>query len=372
MERPIILLTTAKNNLAAAWNEGQQVKVACNINYVESVIRAGGAPMLLPRNANKEVIQALMNVAHGVLLTGGGDIVSLNYGEEPHPTTKWADPVRDEMELTVIRLAEKRHMPILGICRGIQILNVAHGGTLIQDIPTQVPGACRHSDEDVYNRTLSHTVDIEPDSLASKLMGVTTTTVNSFHHQAVKDLGNGLKVTAKARDGVIEAVESTENEAILAVQWHPEEMSDMVDGFAAMFRWIVDQAVRFREKQTVETDRPSDVKNEPDTPIQRMAQAILHEAVGRSAVEIDIEPGEKDVQVRINQNGKMERLMSVPKYYYKELIDVYRSLAGLDVTIRSEEQNGSFSSEFNGSIYQFVVRYQTGLSGDSLYIAVKS
>src|SRR5260370_34349306 len=110
------------------------------MQYVRSVVRAGGAPVLLPCVADRDVIQAALQMADGLLLTGGGDILSLAYGEEPHPASKYQDPVRDEMEFEVTRLALETGLPILGIERGIQLLNVALGGTLVQHVPSQGPG----------------------------------------------------------------------------------------------------------------------------------------------------------------------------------------------------------------------------------------
>jgi putative glutamine amidotransferase len=162
------------------------VTTGCNVNYVNAVVRAGGAPVLLPRIADADAIRTVVESADGLLLTGGGDVVSLAYGEEPHLTSKYQDPVRDEMELEATRAALDAELPILGVCRGLQLLNVACGGTLIQDIPSQVPNAVKHYAEGL-DPILLHTVAIEPDSLLACVAQATTMAVNSYHHQAAQN-----------------------------------------------------------------------------------------------------------------------------------------------------------------------------------------
>src|SRR5437870_3482684 len=158
MAKPIILIAAGKQGQMAARSEIQAVTSSCNMQYVESVVRAGGAPITLPCVADQEAIQAVLEVVDGVLLTGGGDILSLAYGEEPHPASKYQDPTRDEMELEVTRLALEKGLPILGICRGAQVLNVALGGTLLQDVPSQVRDAVKHYSQGL-DTVLLHTVD---------------------------------------------------------------------------------------------------------------------------------------------------------------------------------------------------------------------
>lgn len=247
MSKPLILVTTGRSNLQAAWNEPQSIRTGCNVDYVHSVINAGGAPVLLPRMDDIDSARSAIDVADGLILTGGGDVVSLNYGEEPHPRSKWCDPVRDMIELEAVRHALKRGIPILGICRGMQLLNVEAGGTLIQDIPSQTPGACQHYTAAV-DAIQAHTIHIEPDSLLAELFNQTVFTVNSYHHQAVKSVGSSYKITARAKDGVAEAMESVDGKPILAVQFHPEEMTTIVPEFHALFTWLVTRAMEFRTR----------------------------------------------------------------------------------------------------------------------------
>ena len=241
VSRPIILITAGRLNRSPAANEVQIHATACNLNYIEAVSRGGGAPILLPRMDDKEAVGAIVSAVHGVLLTGGGDVVSLNYGEEPHRAASYQDPVRDEMEMEVVSIALKLGVPILGICRGIQILNVALGGTLIQDIPSQVQGSHQHYTHG-HAPVLSHSLLVEHDSVLASVLGTTELPVNTYHHQAVKDLGKGLRVCARARDGVIEAIESSEGKPILAVQYHPEEWAERDVRFQVLFDWLVHQA----------------------------------------------------------------------------------------------------------------------------------
>jgi len=205
------------------------------------VERSGGAPVLLPLTADTTVIEAAMSALHGLLLSGGGDIVSLEFGEEPHPENTFQDPTRDRMEIEATRIALRRGIPILGICRGIQLLNVALGGTLVQHIPDEFRNAVLHRAR-ARDVTLVHSIEIEPGSLLARVLGATRTAVNSFHHQAVKRLGKGLRVNCRAPDGVIEGVESDDGRPMLAVQCHPEDCCVRYPLFQKIFDWLVEEA----------------------------------------------------------------------------------------------------------------------------------
>ena len=241
MSKPLIVITAGRRNLSAIAGEVQTALTGCDVDYVSSVLRAGGAPLLLPYLADNEAIETALRVADGLLLPGGGDVVSLAYGEEPHRKSVYQDPVRDEMELEVFRRAMEQNLPILGICRGIQVINVALGGTLVQDIPLQVPNACQHYSAPLAP-VLSHTVDVEADSLLARVLETTSLAVNSYHHQAVKDPGRSLRTNCRSRDGVIEGIESSEGKPILAVQCHPEEVAAAHSVFQRLFGWLVREA----------------------------------------------------------------------------------------------------------------------------------
>jgi putative glutamine amidotransferase len=240
--KPIILITAGKaGQLIKEPGEVQAVKSVINMQYVDSVLRAGGAPVTLPCVADPEAVRAAVEAADGILLPGGGDVVSHSYGEEPHPRTLYQDPQRDEMEFAVTRRALDTGRPILGICRGAQVLNVAFGGSLIQDVPSQVPEAILHYTY-ALEPWLAHTTDIEEDTLLSRIFGTPSMRVNTYHHQAVKDIGDGLRVNCRARDGVIEGVEATDGRPILGVQFHPEELTAPYPQFQPLFDWLVREA----------------------------------------------------------------------------------------------------------------------------------
>jgi len=193
-------------------------------DYEESIRRAGGDPQVLDRLANSppEVVASF----DGVLLTGGGDVRPQIYGAEAHPSFDPAEPGRDEYEIELVRLALAADLPILAICRGIQVLNVACGGTLIQEISEEVGTTVNHR-VPMPPHSIAHDIWIEPRSLLERLMGERFESgeacpVNSRHHQAPKALGEGLVASATAPDGVIEAVEDPTRRFCLGVQWHPE------------------------------------------------------------------------------------------------------------------------------------------------------
>jgi len=195
-------------------------------DYRQSILHVGGEVRLLDVSAD---LAAALEGLHGLMLTGGADVAPDKYGEAPHPTVEEPEPGRDDFELGLVSLARKQRLPILAICRGIQVLNVAYGGTLVQDIPSQVPGALPHRLEVPPHQAfeLAHEIWIDKDTLLSKLMrerlsDTDACEVNSRHHQAVRQLGRGLVVSATAPDGVIEAIEDPAAGFCLGVQWHPE------------------------------------------------------------------------------------------------------------------------------------------------------
>jgi putative glutamine amidotransferase len=210
-------------------------------DYRQAVLHVGGEPRVLDLSMSIE--QALAGI-DGLMLTGGDDVEPARYGETPHATVKEAEPGRDEFEIGLITAARARELPIFAICRGVQVLNVACGGTLVQDIPSQVPGALAHSLPVPPNEpySLAHEIWMEKDSLLSKLMrerlaDIDSCEVNSRHHQAVKAVASGFIASATAPDGVIEAIEDPAMRFCLGVQWHPEnffrtgEFRPLFEGF---------------------------------------------------------------------------------------------------------------------------------------------
>lgn len=193
-------------------------------DYLESVRRAGGEPVEVVVGADAPA--RILAGVDGVLLTGGGDVNPTLYGETPHDTFQAAEAGRDEFEMALAREAVARDIPLLAICRGMQVLNVAMGGTLIQDIPSQVPGALAHSVPQPRAGG-AHEVWVAQGSRLSELLkdhmgDGETAHVNSRHHQSVKDIATGFEVTATSPDGVVEAMEKPGPTFVVAVQWHPE------------------------------------------------------------------------------------------------------------------------------------------------------
>lgn len=210
-------------------------------DYRQAILHVGGEPRVV--DSTMSVEDALTGVG-GLLLTGGDDVAPERYGEAAHATVVEAEPGRDEFEINLIAAARQRNLPVFAICRGVQVLNVACGGSLVQDIPSELTGALPHSLAVPPNQaySLAHEIWIEKDTLLSRLMrerlsDVDTCEVNSRHHQAVKHVADGFRVSATAPDGVIEAIEDPRARFCLGVQWHPEnfwrtgEFRPLFEGF---------------------------------------------------------------------------------------------------------------------------------------------
>lgn len=209
-----------------------------NSSYVRAIINAGGAPFLIPLEACDDVLRILFEQADGILLTGGGDIDPRFFGKAPHPSLRDVQPARDELELTLSRWALNEGKPLFGICRGIQVMNVAAGGTLYQDIASQLPGADQHDfpyDSDSPRDLLAHQVNVEPDSRLGATLGNGYLPVNSSHHQALKHVPPVYRVVAHSPDGVIEGIEAPHHPFAVGVQWHPEELVAGQDAAQRLF-----------------------------------------------------------------------------------------------------------------------------------------
>ena len=193
-------------------------------NYVSMVARGGGLPFLLPLAATREEALELLDRVDGLLLTGGEDIDPALYGQASRPSTNPGSRVRIDSDLHGARAARERGKPALGVCLGIQIMNVAFGGTLLQHIPEDVPGARQH--EEAESGATEHPVLIEPGSLLARVLGVETAVVNSYHHQAVAKPAPGFRVSARSPEGIVEAIEREDHPFYLGVQWHPERMPE--------------------------------------------------------------------------------------------------------------------------------------------------
>lgn len=209
--------------------------------YVEAVIAGGGVPMILPLLLDDELINLLVDTCDGFLLAGGFDIDPIHYGEK-NLYSQNIDQVRDAFELRLISSIDKTNKPMLAICRGTQVLNVARGGTLYQDIPSQLPGSLDHSHvKTVQDYTqLSHDLTLSEGSRLRDVIGEATIKTNSQHHQAVKQLGKNLVVTAQASDGIVEAIEDPSKPFVIGVQSHPETLFETTEHrWAALFEQFI-------------------------------------------------------------------------------------------------------------------------------------
>ncbi|PIV82696.1 MAG: gamma-glutamyl-gamma-aminobutyrate hydrolase [Nitrospirae bacterium CG17_big_fil_post_rev_8_21_14_2_50_50_9] len=212
--------------------------------YITAVIKGGGVPLILPYVEGPAEVSLLLDLVHGLLLTGGAfDIDPSFYGEEWTGEKGTVKENRTRFEMEITKQALKRGLPILGICGGEQTINVALNGSLYQDIGTQKHGALDHEQKKPKTEP-SHQVRIVPETLLHKIIGEETLQVNSAHHQAVKEIGNGLKVNAEAEDGVIEGIESERRGFVLGVQWHPEFLFERDRGCRRIFEAFIDEAAR--------------------------------------------------------------------------------------------------------------------------------
>lgn len=212
-------------------------------DYVRALEGGGGLPLVLapghPGDAGR-----LLDHLSGLILSGGADVDPALYGQERHEKLGRVIPERDAFELALAREALRRGLPILAICRGQQVLNVATGGTLVQDIPSQIPGSKVDHDPDTERWATVHQVTIRPGTRLREILGTETVAVNSFHHQAVDAPGTGVVVSATAEDGVVEGIELPGQPFAVGVQWHPESFWDHGRTFQPLFAALVQAAQR--------------------------------------------------------------------------------------------------------------------------------
>jgi len=234
--------------------------------YVEAILKAGGTPVLVPLITDEKALEEIVSRIDGLLLSGGGDIDAHLYGEEVHPSVESYDLERDRYDMALVKQAAGRQLPIFGICRGIQLINVAFGGNLIQDIPSQVPESLVNHYQEEAREVATHSVRIIPGSRLHQILQTEQIKVNSFHHQAIKSVATEFEAVAWAEDGVIEAIESTEGKVILGVQWHPENGAVAGDPVMIdLFRQLVNEAALF-EKAKVVHQKIYSIDSHCDTP----------------------------------------------------------------------------------------------------------
>jgi putative glutamine amidotransferase len=211
--------------------------------YVEAVLAAGGIPLLIPLGLGRDDVVALVEQIDGLILTGGGDVAPNRYQGQYHPAVKDVDTERDRVEFMLVEQVMARRKPLLAICRGCQLFNVALGGTLWEDIAAQMAGALIHDLNNVQPRNhLGHTVAIEADSALAGYLGKTSSWVNTLHHQAIRELAPGLRSTAVAPDGLIEGVEIPNHPYAIGVQWHPECLVGDDPAMLSLFKGLVETA----------------------------------------------------------------------------------------------------------------------------------
>ena len=237
------------------------------LTYTQSVIKAGGTPMLIPISEDSLTLRDIVRRLDAIILIGGEDIHPSYYGEEAIPELGDVDPVRDVYDLQLIRLAHDFNIPMLGICRGEQLINVAFGGTLYQDIPTQHPDTSVCHSQQAPSSTPTHQVNFTEDSEIAAILGTTTLMTNTHHHQAVKEPAPGFKITARAADGIPEAIESTEGYPIWGVQFHPETRTVAGDDVSLrIFSFLTRKAETFRHAKELHS-RILSIDTHTDTPL---------------------------------------------------------------------------------------------------------
>jgi len=240
MTFPLIGLTSSRNKKVG--------RLELLEAYTRAVLSAGGIPLIIPLELSPEGVEQLAGRLDGVLFTGGGDIDIVHFGGRHHPRISSVEPLRDQLEILLVQVAVARCLPFLGICRGIQVINVALGGTLYTDISSQFPGAVRHDFFSPHfpRNHIAHEVHVDPGSALASILGSGQLMVNSLHHQGLERIAAGLRVSARAPDGVVEGVELSAHPFGLGVQWHPECLPDSLPDRALFQAFVAAAAQRGR------------------------------------------------------------------------------------------------------------------------------
>ena len=245
IERPLIGVSTSEVRIAervtpTPEGEPPDREMALGLKYLRAIEAAGGIPVVMPP-LHLDAVQPLLDRLNGVCLSGGPDLDPAEYATSRHPKLGPTEPDLDRFELAIARAADARGLPILAICRGMQAINVARGGTLIQHLPDRPDASIAHRQKLSGDRVV-HAVDIEPGTQLHGILGRRRVRVNSFHHQAVRKLGRGLHAVAWAPDDVVEGIEAPGSRFLVGVQWHAECLADRRPQQAALFEAFVDAA----------------------------------------------------------------------------------------------------------------------------------
>lgn len=235
--RPVIGITTCMMELP------RKTYATVSSNYVHSIQKAGGTPLLLPMIGEQEVLQGYLQIIDGLLITGGDEGVNPQlYGENPVKELECICPERDDCETYLFTQALASELPVLGVCRGMQLMNVAAGGSLYQDIFTQIEDSLGHLPKQMPVDALYHKIELVKDSILAEVFGASELMVNSFHHQAVKVVAESFRASAISQDNIIEAIEHQEHCFAVGVQWHPEDLTTKHAHFLKLFKAFVEAA----------------------------------------------------------------------------------------------------------------------------------
>jgi len=220
--------------------------------YIRVLASLGAVPIMIPLlDDDADALRGIYDTMDGLFIPGGADIDPASYGAERHPRCEEGDPPRDRVELSLLRLALEEKKPVFGVCRGVQLLNLAAGGSLYQDIADQFIGCIKHDyfpfDGQYQRDYLAHHVDVTGETRLGDIVGSATMPVNSMHHQGIRDLAEGLVATAYAPDGLVEAAEGSGDHFLVGVQWHPEVLIENHPANKRLFTSFLDAAVHYRE-----------------------------------------------------------------------------------------------------------------------------
>ena len=268
--------------ISAGWYDGYN---KLNPPYVQSIIDAGALPLIIPVTDNAALVEEMLQMADGLLLTGGGDFDPKYWGEEIIPQSNTPSAERDVFDLLLVKLAYRLSMPVLGICRGMQAINIAFGGSVIQDIYTQLDGDLLNHSQKTPRNTPSHSVAVAENSLLKVITGANELPVNSFHHQAVGRIASNCVVSATSSDGVVEAIEMPCHRMV-AVQWHPEELYLVDQKQNNLFKWLINEACLYADARDIHRNNIV-VDSHTDTPMVWTPSTNLGEWNDENDVRVD-------------------------------------------------------------------------------------